>query len=623
MENNQTQTVVPFYPKIPRKNLEWRYELLNKCTNDLTYRLKVKELFHRDVLFAFNAFFFTLDVRKRPLQHQPFCTYDYQDEAITTLADSIMNGTAEFPKDLAIEKSRDMGVSWLVILAYLWFWLKPDLHADFLLGSRIEDYVDKKGDMRTLIEKARYALYKLPEWLRPVGFYSKKHDNFMKLINPETGSTITGESNNPNFSTGGRYMSTFFDEFAKWESSDKSAWTAAGDATPCRVAVSTPFGAGGQYYDVVTGGKTKVITFHWSKHPDKNKGLYCVWPQPDYTDEPVLRSPWYDRQCERRSATEIAQELDIDYIGAGNPVFTGKAARQIGRLLKKKKNPLGYFAFDYVGLKMLPRNTMAEYEDLFVLYKAPSEAHSYIVAADVAEGKVEGDYSIVKVLNRETLSIDATFAGHVDEVQLAKAIKMVCEFFSFPDLEEPWWAVEANGPGLATFDLCAEIYDIPNAFMMPTYDSVKESISHRKGWWTSTNSRRKIIGGIKNWLIEREGWADPRCLRELTTFVLSGNGKAQAKDGCYDDEVMTFGIALQVHMIAPYEEPEKYDSETQEDYIARIFDLKKHKIDNEPTMEERCILTAIKNRQDSLNELIALSDIKAQGGLPWAEALTR
>ena len=39
----------------------------------------------------------------------------------------------------------------------------------------------------TLMEKARYIINRLPRWLKPKGYHVKRHDNFMKLINPETG----------------------------------------------------------------------------------------------------------------------------------------------------------------------------------------------------------------------------------------------------------------------------------------------------------------------------------------------------------------------------------------------------------------------------------------------------
>jgi len=584
------------FPKDYRTNLKWRRNILQRAAVDLVFRKKVKELFYRDIIFAFNAFFYTLDVRKRPRHNQPFCTYPYQDKMLLALVEAINSGT-----DFPIEKSRDMGVSWMIILTFLWFWLNPIGGTDFLLGSRIEDYVDKKGDMRALLPKARYAFYKLPRWLWPEGFNSKQHDNFMRLQNPATGASITGESNNANFSTGGRYAAVMFDEFAKWESTDKSAWTAAGDATPCRIPLSTPFGAGGQYYDLITDPSKTKTRLHWTLHPLKIKGGYCRWPLPENWDgdeERLIRSPWYDRECRRRSPSEIAQELDIDYIGAGSPVFEGRAAQRMSTLLKSKRMPRAYYEFDLDKLKLVElRESQIDHglldptANLFLVYTPPDPKRSYVVAVDVAEGLEWGDFGIIKVLERTNEDVVATVHTNLDEIQLAKMVKMVCEFYG-----DPWYAIETNGPGLATFDLCAEIYQVPNPFMMPRYDTTKESISYRKGWWTGTDSRRKLVSGLKQWLIEGAGWTDPRCVKEMTTFVLNQNGKPGAKSGCNDDEVLCLGIALQINQVVPFDEKVEEDTSSLRERVVEHPQF--------PTIEgipktnaEWCLQTAIAAQQ--------------------------
>ncbi len=93
-------------------------------------------------------------------------------------------------------------------------------------------------------------------------------------------------------------------------------------------------------------------------------------------------------------------------------------------------------------------------------------------------------------------------------------------------------------------------YDLPNPFMMQKYDTAKQAISYRKGWWTDTSSRRQLVTGIRTWLLSGSGWCDARCAREFTTFVYRNN-KPQAKEGAHDDEVMCFGIALVVNSSLP------------------------------------------------------------------------
>ncbi len=277
--------------------------------------------------------------------------------------------------------------------------------------------------MRTLFEKARYALYKLPKWLRPERFNRRKHDNYMRLVNPETGAANTGESNNPKWSTGGRYAAGLMDEFAKWESTDKAAWTAAGDATPCRIALSTPFGAAGQYYELVTNENKLKITLHWSKHPDKRTGLYCVYPKPEDAAEVVdeenwvgLRSIWYDKESVRRDPLEVAQELDIDYVGAGNPVFGGRAGKRIGQIMRSPIKPLHMYSVDFERNMLVEDNDPIDDElGVVKVFFEPDSSQEYVFAADVAEGKEDGDFTIIKGLDRQTESVVVSYAARIDE----------------------------------------------------------------------------------------------------------------------------------------------------------------------------------------------------------------
>ena len=538
------------FPKTRKENLIWRTEMLRRCSNDLSFRARMKELFHRNILFAFNAFYYTYDPRKRPRHQIPFMTWEFQDEAILQLQEAIRTG-----EDLLIEKSRDMGASWMALLTCHHGWIDPEGGADFLFGSRIEDYVDKKGDMRTLFEKVRYAHYKLPRWLWPKGFNPRKHDNFMKFQNPETGAIIGGESNNPNFSTGGRYAAVIFDEFGKWEGTDVAAWTSAGDASPCRVPISTPFGAAGKYYDLVTDGKTKRLRLHWSLHPEKGFALSCIWPPPNeadkgqlgehWTPEEKLTSPWYEKECMRRTPDEIAQEIDIDYIGAGNPVFNKKAAESLKFYMKVPDEPILWGELDLTSYKVIERlDAPRSWEDFLVVYTKYNPKHCYALGVDVVEGVEGGDYAVIRVLDRITKDVVAGYFSRIDEVLLAKIIKTVSDYYApEPDSSyAPWTGIETIGPGLATFDICM-LMGMTNLFMAPRYDVVNGGVSYKKGFRTDNSSRNELVAGVRDYLIHRKGKLNSqRLVGEMLKFVRSKTGKPQAKEGAHDDEIFAFGI---------------------------------------------------------------------------------
>ena len=180
--------------------------------------------------------------------------------------------------------------------------------------------------------------------------------------------------------------------------------------------------------------------------------------------------------------------------------------------------------------------------------------------------------------------------------------------YTFEERDEPYWAVETNGPGLGLFNILTESdkYDLPNPFMMQKFDVAKQSISTRKGWWTDTSSRRQLITGVREWLKAREGWCDSRCARELTTFVYR-NGKGQAKEGSYDDEVMCLGIALIVDTLVPEDSWEEYPELAREESLivsGAATDKDNWREVERARYEELCYAT-IENQRAAIEELAA------------------
>ncbi len=106
-----------------------------------------------------------------------------------------------------VEKSRDLGASWLSCAFAVWLWLFwPGAAIGF--GSRKEALVDRLGDPDSLVEKIRLFIGGLPRELWPAGFSLETHAPFMKIINPENGATIRGEAGDQ-IGRGGRTLCYF------------------------------------------------------------------------------------------------------------------------------------------------------------------------------------------------------------------------------------------------------------------------------------------------------------------------------------------------------------------------------------------------------------------------------
>lgn len=343
--------------------------------------------------------------------------------------------------DLGIEKSRDMGASWMVLYVFLWFWIFRE-NSDFKMGSWREDYVDEIGNMDTLFGKLRFAMQFIPGWMLPPGYIEKKHSTFCKLVNPKNGNTISGEAPTVHFGSGGRRKAVFLDEYSKWDpKAASSAWTATADVTKCRVVVGTPYGSGNKYAELMLGTaskeKIKKLTLHWTLHPEKAQGVYYldadgspipiksrraafdIWfENRQEKDAIVVRSPWYDAECERRSDADVAQELDIDYLKSGAPFFKinmvnkQKEWKHMVRQNPFSRIPYGFFVTGKIVL-MNYKHTFIEdqQENWLNIYELPLPYREYILCGDTSEGLAKGDWSFAVIRDKYTHNVVATIKG--------------------------------------------------------------------------------------------------------------------------------------------------------------------------------------------------------------------
>lgn len=258
-------------------------------------QLQAIEMCKRDPVFFFRNWGWTYDPRPA-IKDLPFIPYPFQDEYIEGIDKDIATGESS-----VTEKSRDMGVTWIVLTEFTRRFLLFD--ESFLLGSQKESKVDTLGDMDTLFERCRYIIKNLPDWFVGLCGYNRKDSGFLKIFK-ENGASLVGESMNDDFSRQGRYKAILLDEFAFVQRAEK-VWRACGDSAPCKLAVSTPNGRHNHFSHLRHSGKLKVYTHHWRKHPNKDQA-------------------WYDKATANRPEKDVAQELDINYsISAGEAFYQG------------------------------------------------------------------------------------------------------------------------------------------------------------------------------------------------------------------------------------------------------------------------------------------------------------
>lgn len=270
----------------------YRVEALQKLRADPSLLPSI-EAYYRDHPVEFvNDWGMTFDPRLAEIGMPtmvPFILFPKQAEYILWLRDHWRNR-----KDGLVEKSRDMGVSWLCVAFAVWMWrFHPGTVIGF--GSRKEEYVDKIGDPKSLFWKARQFIALMPIELRPRGYNEVKHAPHMRILNPANDSAIVGEAGD-NIGRGNRTSIYFKDESAFYEHAE-AIDAALSQTTNCNIDVSTPNGPGNPFYRKAHGGKIDKFIFDWRDDPRKD-------------DE------WYRAQCAKHDPVIVAQEIDRNYEGS-------------------------------------------------------------------------------------------------------------------------------------------------------------------------------------------------------------------------------------------------------------------------------------------------------------------
>lgn len=240
---------------------------------------------------------------KHPLPRlMPFVPFARQVALITFLLSCLNDGEGGL-----VEKSRDMGASWICCAFSVWLWLYHD-GSTIGFGSRKKEYVDRRGDPKSIFHKIRQIVENLPSWMLPEGFNPKFHATDMKLINPANESTITGEVGD-NIGRGGRTTIYFKDESAHYERPELVE-AALGDNTDVQIDISSVNGPGNVFY------RRRMAGDLWTPEGTCRPGYTRVFIM-DWRDHPGKDQAWYDMRrarMEREGLLHIfAQEVDRDY----------------------------------------------------------------------------------------------------------------------------------------------------------------------------------------------------------------------------------------------------------------------------------------------------------------------
>jgi len=402
-------------------------------------------------------------------------------------------------------KARQIGFSTLVAIYALW---QAAFHADrpILMLSRTEREAIK------LLQKTKYALQFLPEWMRErFGPYSMTQTK----IEFSNGSYIESLPSASDPARGESAYLIIVDELAFLQNSEE-AWSAiepVADVGGRVIMLSTANGEGNLFHKLwveATAGNNRFdpLFFPWSA-ADRDQA-------------------WYDAKASDLPEWQLAQEYPSDaeeaFLKSGRPVFDLKLLREIDT-----SDPLARGFLNDRGEFVPNGGELGVWE-----HPVPDE--KYVIGADVAQGFEHGDFSVAHVIACRSAKVVAVWHGRIDPDLFGdEVLARLGNFYN-----QALVGVESNQHGLTT------LKSLQKAKYFPIY--YERSPKYKKsvptdvlGFRTSQVSKPLIIDGLQKAIREGLEVPDEHTVAELKTFIRKSNTKMEGSP--YDDRTMALAIA--------------------------------------------------------------------------------
>lgn len=508
-------------PRDPVGNRRFRVATLERCKTDKVLRAGLLEMCWQDILFWVNVFGWQFNPKKKKgnLEVGPFITWDFQEDALM-----LMLRCVEEDDDLLIEKSREMGASWLIIFLFSWL-LNFRRHQTLLLISRNEKAVESESQ-DSLFWKLDFIHSFLPAWLLPQGLNRRK----LYVSNPWTESAISGEATTEKAGVGGRATAIAIDEFSQIKE-DRQILSRTSDTSDCRIFNGTHKGMGTAMYELSKRPDMRKLQMHWSQHPDKVAGLYRYHHenqsievldksykyQPDFQfvmdgtptggPFPGLRSPWYDKQCLRKAGErDVAMDLDINPEGTVEQFFNPITLR--GLRDEYCMAPLWTGDLDYDDQFGTPRSLLSLPNGRLKLWIKPTVRMlvpfgEYVLGADVATGS-GATPSCLAIANRNTGEKVGEYANpFIEPKEFAVFCVAVARLFQTEDKRPAMFIWEIPGPGYTVGVKVLEL-GFREIFWKTNEFSLGKKESDQPGWYGSNENRETMLRDYRSALYTRQ-----------------------------------------------------------------------------------------------------------------------
>ncbi len=445
-----------------------------------------------------------------------------------------------------ILKARQIGYSTLMAGYALWLALfHDDENIVFLsIGER---------EAASLLTKVKYAHKFLPEWML-VRAPQVMRDNEQR-VDFDNNSTIRSLPSKKDPARGESVTLVVVDEWASFESPE-AAWSSIEPITDVGgriIGLSTAKGWGNFFHEMWVRARTgtslfKPLFFPWDANTDRDANWYA---------EKALANPdWFMAQEYPRTEEEA-------FLKSGNPVFdldmlSALPTQEpiVGELSgpEGQQHPRGWKFQRHAGGRLK-------------MWEHPDPMDGYVIGADVAEGKLHGDYSSAHVISIRTGLVVAEWHGHIEADLYGEHLFALGSMYNTALL-----GVEINNHGLSTLHSLRRL-EYPRLYYRRNLSDRTGRETNEMGWRTMVNTKALMIdelaaairqghdyGGIVVWGTET--------IAEMKTFVRDPDGKTHGSP--HDDRVISLAIATQMRKYSSAPEFSiQYDDYMTGDWWAR------------------------------------------------------
>lgn len=473
------------------------------------------------------------------------------------------NYLAQGYKKIAILKSRQLGFTTLISLYFLdQVIFKPNSEALQIAHTQ-------KDATEIFNRKIVYAIKNLPQPVKDILDISQAKASRQQFSYPDGSVSAISVSNSGRSGTFsvGVHISELGKLAKLYQGRAEEIVTGTLPSVPVggqAIIESTAEGASGLFYEVFMGGwkirdtvtpalskaHFKCVFYNWTWDTEEIEaaaadGIIGV------KDMEECEIDWRAYQTENNLTDKeinfyylkwINANKDIDklhqefpthpmeaFLSSGSPYFN---SRRIADMLDRCDN--NYERFSYINGEFLPDD-----RGDFIFYEKPQQGRNYVIGGDVAEGLLNGDYSVMVVVGMDK-KIKALYQGHCEPDVYDEMIRALGKKYNTALL-----AVEFNKDGnWVNTSLRNNGYE--NVYIRTVVDDITKQVTKSFGWLTNKKNRDFMLGEAKKHFNTTDHINCKPLLEELLTFVRDKRGKPRAASGKHDDIVMAWAIAIAV-----------------------------------------------------------------------------